>query len=114
MTTNRNVIRFIDALAKDDTGDEFVKVLIDISNLLPLYAHGTIIYNLNLELRNIRKYYNLKVELKFNHDMRNSRVVDANEIPIEKYVDMAWHDESGLRKTYYELVKAIKNGNKKH
>jgi hypothetical protein len=114
MTTNRNVIRFVEDLAEDDTGEELFNVLVDISNILHLYAHGSIIYNLNLELRNIGKYYSIKVELKFNHDMRHSRVVDAKKITIEEFIDLNWNDESGLRKTYYELVKAIKNGNNKH
>lgn len=100
--------RFYDALQRDGAAGEILGALINIANLIPLHATGSIVYTLNIELRNIREYYSLDIELKFNRDLRNSRILEARKITLDEYIGVHWRDEKDFREAYYQLLKLIK------
>lgn len=104
----KKLIPFNDALKRDGTAGEVLDVVIDIANMIPLYATGSIIYTLNIELRNIQEYYSLDIELKFNRNLRNSRVIEARKITLDEYIGVHWRDDRELRETYFEMLKQFK------
>ncbi len=101
----KKLIPFNDALKRDGTAGKVLDVVIDIANMIPLYATGSIIYTLNIELRNIQEYYSLDIELKFDKNLRNSRVIEARKITMDEYVGVYWRDDRELRDTYFEMLK---------
>jgi len=101
----KKLIPFNDALKRDGTAGEVLDVVIDIANMIPLHATGSIVYTLNIELRNIQEYYSLDIELKFDKNLRNSRVIEARKITMDEYVGVYWRDDRELRDTYFEMLK---------
>lgn len=104
----KKLIPFNDALKRDGTAGKVLDVVIDIANMIPLYATGSIIYTLNIELRNIQEYYSLDIELKFDKNLRNSRVIEARQITLDEYIGVHWRDEKDFREAYYQLLKLLK------
>ncbi len=104
----KKLIPFNDALKRDGTAGKVLDVVIDIANMIPLYATGSIIYTLNIELRNIQEYYSLDIELKFDKNLRNSRVIEARKITMDEYIGVHWRDEKDFREAYYQLLKLLK------
>jgi len=104
----KKLIPFNDALKRDGTAGEVLDVVIDIANMIPLHATGSIVYTLNIELRNIQEYYSLDIELKFDKNLRNSRVIEARQITLDEYIGVHWRDEKDFREAYYQLLKLLK------
>lgn len=101
----KKLIPFNEALKRDGTAGEVLDVVIDIANMIPLHATGSIVYTLNIELRNIQEYYSLDIELKFDKNLRNSRVIEARKITMDEYIGVHWKDDRELRETYFEMLK---------
>lgn len=113
MMNKHNISIFDRDLRRDGSGRDLISLIVEISNMLPVYANGAIIYTLLLELRKVNKYYKIWVRLKFDRDNRHSVIIDAKEIDLDQWVNSAWQDERELREVYNEFIKAINNENNK-
>lgn len=98
---------FIDALRREGFLEGFNDYLTDVSRYFFFRAYGKITYEMVLRLYHIDECYDLRIDLRFTNDCRNTRLVSARKISLDEYILLSFSDSINFRDTYMEMVKVI-------